>query len=161
MHFRFACLNSRGKMVCWHTWRPIAWRGVSCVESRIVAQVSISWYILKNTSSTHIMVRMLGWIIVWQRNWPNVRIAYCPSIRVLWDRFLCYRWKHKAVQPYMVCNITRDVTIELANWLGIVNWCWLLIQPFARQAVRWGPFILSWNTSNFNRTSKRGMSRAW
>ncbi len=26
--------------------------------------------------------------------------------------------------------------------LAIANWYWLLIQPFARQAVRWGPFIL-------------------
>ncbi len=59
----------------------------------------------------------------------RLRIAYCLSVCPC---FAC-----------LTCNITRDVNIELANWLGIVNWCWLLIQPFARQAVRWGPFIFS------------------
>ncbi len=97
-----------------------------------------------------------GPFIAWQRfcELARLRIAYCLSV------CLCF--------ACLTCNITRDVTIELAHCLGIVNWYWLLIQPFARQAVRWGPFIWNRNqgrinvplrTSNFKtRTHERGYS---
>ena len=71
--------------------------------------------------------------IAWLRfcELARLRIAYCLSV------CLCF--------ACLTCNITRNVTIELAHCLGIVNWYWLLIQPFARQAVRWGPFIYETN----------------
>ena len=61
-------------------------------------------------------------LFVWQRfcEPARLRIAYCPSMRVLWESSCCY-WA--------------------AHCMGIVNWYWLLIHPFARQAVCWGPFI--------------------
>ncbi len=37
--------------------------------------------------------------------------------------------------------MTRNVEEDDLLLSFIVNWYWLLIHPFARQAVRWGPFI--------------------
>ncbi len=64
-------------------------------------------------------------IIVWQRNWPDVRCDKCRSVfSVLLDISFGYTVNHWA-----------------AHCMGIVNWYWLLMQPFVRQAVCWGLFI--------------------
>ncbi len=51
-----------------------------------------------------------------------------------------FAWSHKA-NNWLPRVFNVDSRAE--HCLGIVNWYWLLIHPFVRQAVRWGPFIIT------------------
>ncbi len=57
-------------------------------------------------------------MIVWQRNWPDIKFANCPS-----------------VIPFMSCETVHSVieaSMELSSHITVY---WLFTNPFARQAV--------------------------
>ena len=77
-------------------------------------------FFLNISTNTHCLAKVLGTGQTKRSTmWPAGCLAVLPAISLLQG---CNHWA--------------------AHCLAIVNWYWLVMQPFARQAVHWGPFIV-------------------
>ena len=84
---------------------------------KIVLSVKVCFFINITTLKTY------GHYCLAKELSPDIRVAYCPSVPACVRGCLVRHAKWLCLQLVccLTCNITRDVTIQLAHCLGIVN----------------------------------------
>ncbi len=80
-----------------------------------------------------------GYVVVWQRNWPDVRSAY-SHVRL---QYHCSIFAAYLVRQFSLLQLQAENCPAIYGRAHCQHQVAFFVYPFARQTVRWGPFILS------------------